>query len=168
MIVAGADLSGQTVDFCLLDPELPEKPFFVRYGTKKKGGDHIEAVRRAGPWMGFMWQRWGDQVGVLWIEDPYGFSSRSVAQLSRMAGVIIGAIPESVSVEMVPASQCRTIVGLPVKSKKSEIVEFATQATDVDFPLDEHMADAFVCALAVLKHGERAEKVRLEVEGLTP
>lgn len=156
--VCGVDLGGRRAHLCFLDPGNQRKPYFV-YGEYPKATAPVDAARAASGWVRYLFSQpiFHDNCPVVWLEEPRGASQRAVHQLSVMGGAIAAALPQGVSVEFVPAGECRKLVGLPGNSPKSEVVRFVTLATDLDFVVDHDSADAYVVARAILAHGERGD-----------
>lgn len=157
--VCGVDLGGRRARLCFLDPADQRHPLMVRLEpsvemAKKKLG-HLEHARWAAAWAPAVWQHL--DPSVVWFEEPRGRSQRAVFQLSVMAGCLLGGLRPSASVEFVTAGECRKLVGLPGNVAKSGAIEWATLETEADFVFDEHDADAFVVARAILAHGERED-----------
>lgn len=74
-----------------------------------------------------------------------------------MAGALLCGLPRTTPVDFASAGECRKLVGLSAKVAKSEVIEWATAETDADFVFDEHDADSYVVARAILAHGAKAE-----------
>jgi hypothetical protein len=154
-VVAGVDLGGKRCRVCLVEPLWPTKPTFWSFEPVDKP-DHVEAVRRAGEWARLHFHAPnGPVISVLWIEQPFGGNPRANFQLSLMAGALLGVIPPATSVEFVSAGECRKLVGLPARSSKDLVVAW-TQA-ETDQAVDQHQADSFVVARAILEFGRRSD-----------
>lgn len=127
----------------------------VRYEptpAQYKTTTYVECAKWAANSSPPVWQKMSPLV--VWFEQPFG-PGRTVHQLSLMAGALLGGVERSVGVEFVPAVECRKLVGIPAKSAKKEIIAWATLESEADFVYDEHDADAYVVARAILVHGAR-------------
>jgi hypothetical protein len=152
-VVAGVDLGGKRARVCLVEPLWPSKPVFWSFEPIGKP-DHVEAVRRAGEWARLHFAAPNcPHVSVCWFEQPFGGNPRANFQLSLMAGALLGVIPVATSVEFVSAGECRKLVGLPARASKDLVVAW-TQA-ETGQAVDEHEADAFVVARAILAFGAK-------------
>lgn len=124
-----------------------------------KSVSNVEAARHCARWVAFAFNQpaFRGQVPVVWLEEPRGASQRAIHQLSVMGGAIAAGVPADVSCEFVTAGECRKLLGIKGNAPKVEIIEWATLETEVEKELDEHDADAYVVARAILAHGARAE-----------
>ena len=156
--VCGVDLGGKRARLCFLDPADAAHPLMVRFEptpAQMKTLDYIEAARWAAGRAPNVWATL--TPFVVWVEQPFGGNPRANHQLSVMAGALMAGLPREASVEFVSATEARQLVGLPVRAKKTVVIEWATVESDADFVYDEHDADAYVVARAILAHGSRSD-----------
>jgi hypothetical protein len=113
---------------------------------------HVECSRWAANSVPPVWQKM--MPLVVWFEAPFG-PGRTVAQLNLFAGALLGGLERSAGVDFVSAVECRKLVGLPARIAKSGVIEWANLESDADFEYDEHDADAYVVARAILAHGAK-------------
>ena len=138
-----------------MNPVAPSEPVVWGFEPLDKPG-HVEAARRAAEWARLHFAAPNcPHISVAYFEQPFGGNPRANFQLSLMAGALLGAIPVATSVEFISAGEARKLVGLPAKASKQLVVAWAFGETGLD--LDEHDADAYVCACAVLAHGSRED-----------
>lgn len=155
-VVAGVDLGGRRARIVLVEPVWPSKPVVWGFEPTDKPG-HVEAARRAAEWARLHFNAPGAPlVSVAYFEQPFGGNPRANFQLSLMAGALLGAIPVATSVEFISAGEARKLVGLPAKASKDLVVAWA-EVECPGYEFDEHDADAYVCARAVLAHGSRED-----------
>ncbi len=153
--VCGVDLGGKRARLCFVDPSDTRHPLMVRFEPTKeqyKSTTPTECARWAANSVPPVWQKM--MPLVVWFEAPFG-PGRTVAQLSVFAGALLGGLDRTAGVEFVSAVECRKLVGLPARLAKSEIIEWARVESDADFQYDEHDADAYVVARAILAHGAK-------------
>lgn len=156
-VVCGIDLGGKRARLCFLDPDNVRKPLMVRFEPEKKDYrklDYIEACRWACASVPNVWATL--RPLVVWVEEPRGQSQRTVHQLSVMAGALLAGLPRDVPFDMVTPGEARKLVGIAGNSRKERVIAWAEVETDADFEFDQHDADAYVVARAILAHGERS------------
>ena len=155
-VVAGIDLGGKRARICLLNPVAPSEPVLWGFEPEDKPG-HVEAARRAGEWARLHVNAPNcPRISVAWFEKPVGPHHRSIYQLSLMAGALMANLPVATSVEFVSAGECRKLLGIPANAKKETIQAWAYAETGL--VMDQHEADAYVVAMAVLAHGAREDE----------
>lgn len=155
--VVGADLGGRRARLCFLDPGDVSKPYVIQ-AEYPKSVSNVEAARHCSRWVAFAFSQPSfKDCPVVWLEEPRGRNLRAIHQLSVMGGAIAAGLPPDVATEFVTAGECRKLVGLKGNAAKSEIIEWATLETDVEMRFDEHDADAYVVARAILAHGVRED-----------
>ena len=91
---------------------------------------------------------------VVWVERPYGRHIRSVADLSRVYGAVLAAIPTSHALSEISAPEWKKAIGLAGNAKKTAVIAWAQSEYGLD--LDEHQADALAIAHACRLSSERA------------
>lgn len=154
-VVAGIDLGGKRARVCLLYPTFPRDPSFWGFEPDGKP-DHVEAVRRAAEWARLHFNAPGcPHVSVAWFEQPFGGNPRANFQLSLMAGALLAAVPVATSTEFVSAGEARKLVGLSARASKDLVVAWVWAETGQD--VDEHMADSYVVARAILAFGAKED-----------
>lgn len=114
---------------------------------------YIDVARQAAAWAPNIWRTM--EPIVVWVEEPRGRSQRAIHQLSVMAGALLSGLPREIPVEMVTAGESRKMVGIPGNASKHAVMSWATVESDADFSYDEHDADAYLIARAILAHGSR-------------
>jgi hypothetical protein len=157
-MVCGIDLGGKRARLCFIEETEPRKPRMVRLEPTKaqmKEITYLDAARQMANYAPNIWRSM--EPIVVWIEQPFGGNPRANHQLSVMAGAILSGLEREVPVEMIGAGEARKLVGIPVKATKKQIVRWATVESDADFVYDEHDADAYVIARAILAHGAKEE-----------
>lgn len=99
----------------------------------------------------------------IWIERPMGAHVRSVADLSRVMGAVICAIPAYVAVSEITPSEWKKACGLPGNAGKLDVQLWANVIAAWDSgskapvrSLNEHEADALGVAWACKSLSERA------------
>lgn len=112
--------------------------------------------------------RFGDVISghdVVWIERPMGVHIRSVADLSRVMGAVVAALPLDTSLEEITAPEWKRLIGLPGNAGKAEVRQWVTDELDrrrlanID-QLDEHKCDAFAIAMACQRESSRYQTER--------
>ena len=150
-LVAGVDLGGKRARIVLVNPRFPREPVIWAFEPKDVK-THVEAARRAATWARLRFAGMTPPT-VAYFERPFGRFPEVNYQLSLMAGAILAGVPAETSVEFVEASWCRALVGISARAKKETIIEWAEAETGL--VLDEHSADGYVCARAVLAFGAK-------------
>ena len=107
--------------------------------------------------------RFGDVISgddVVWIERPMGVNIKSVADLSRVMGAVIAALPLSTSIEEVSAPEWKRMIGLSGHAGKLEVrgwvIDQLSQQGREPVELDEHQCDAYAIAMACQRESARA------------
>src|SRR5690348_14489521 len=117
-----------------------------------KGCTALDAVRHA---YDAAWRLPWERYDVVWFERPAGRFVKSIADLSRVYGAVLAAIPECVPVSEMPPAQWKATVGLKGNAGKPDVIAWAA-ARWPSVEWDEHMADAYAVAVACLVESNRA------------
>ena len=154
--MAGIDLGGKRARIALVNPVDPSHPVVWGFEPDDKPG-HVEAARRASEWARLHFNAPGaPRVSVAYFEQPFGGNPRANFQLSLMAGALLAVVPVATSTEFISAGEARKLVGLPANASKKLVRAYAAVECP-GYEFDEHDADAYVCARAVLAHGARED-----------
>ena len=155
-MVCGVDLGGKRARLCFIDERTPRKPMMVRLEPTPKQLKvltYVDAARWAANWAPNVWAQM--QPLCVWMEQPFGPHAKANHQLSVMAGALLSGLPREVPVDFVSAGEARKLLGIPARSTKRSLTLWATVESEADFVYDEHDADAYVIARAILAHGSK-------------
>jgi Holliday junction resolvasome RuvABC endonuclease subunit len=148
-VIGGVDLGTRLVTICELDHHGSASLRNLRVPGSL---DSLQAARALAVLATQV--RW---PGVVWVERPYGAHIRSVADLSRVYGAILAAIPADHAVSEISAPEWKKAIGLPGNAKKSSVIAWAK--TEYGLDLDEHQADALAIAHACRVSSERVARL---------
>jgi hypothetical protein len=154
-VIAGIDVNLRRVTVCGIPVgkfPVPTRPLFEVMALTGKP-DAIASARRIGeqarefPW------HWYDAIA---FARPSGRAIKQVADLSRVYGAVLAAIPCAIPVtEYVPA-EWKRLAGLKGNADKLAVMAWADREAQGVVVWDEHMADAYAVARAYLSECERA------------
>lgn len=123
------------------------------------GGDALEACRQLGRRLRVALELW--QATVVWVERPMGAQPRSVADLMRVMGVVVAAIPMETPVEEITPSAWKRAIGIGGNANKEKVWKWADEKRRLrGYPvaLNQHEADALGVVYACLRLSSPARK----------
>lgn len=96
-----------------------------------------------------------DMRGVVaaYIEQPMGRQVKGVAEVERVVGAVIAAIPRKTSISLIAPSEWKKIVGLKGNAQKDAIREFADDIYPVLQDSSQDLHDASLIARACYIEG---------------
>lgn len=151
-MIWGVDVNLRRVTAATLDPVR-----FYCWQVDK----HLPSLECA-RWIAHEVQRtnWITGDDVVWIERPSGRAIKSVADLSRVMGAFVAAIPLTTSIEEVVPAEWKKLVGLPGNARKPVVMEWAIAELEQRCgrkprELTEHEADALAIAVSCERESAR-------------
>lgn len=154
-MIAGIDVNLRRVTVCGLVYSERSGSYVPRFDVLEVPGkpDAIESARRIARQARWFPWHWYDAIA---FERPSGRHVKSVADLSRVYGAVLGHLPAAIPVvEYVPA-EWKSLVGLKGNAGKPDVMAWADSEAPGVVVWDEHKADAYAVARAYLLECSRA------------
>lgn len=95
------------------------------------------------------------RVSVVYVEQPMGRQVKGVAEVERVVGSVIAAVPRKTSVSLITPAEWKKAVGLKGNAQKDEIRAFADSLYPVLLESSQDLHDAALIARSCFVEGAR-------------
>ena len=152
-MIAGLDISTKLIAVVIISPKSGEIVRFDEYpipSLSKLGNNKAERCRAVAD-TGFQ----SNMRGVIsaYVEQPMGAQVKGVAEVERVVGAVIAAIPRKTSVSLISPSEWKKIVGLKGNAQKETIRELADSLYPALENSSQDLHDASLIARACYVEG---------------
>ncbi len=152
-MIVGLDISTRLIAMVTISSKDGSIVRFDEYAIPDlKRLDRNKAERcRAVADTGFQTQMSG--VVAAYVEQPMGRQVKGVAEVERVVGAVIAAIPKETCISLISPSEWKKIVGLKGNAQKDDIREFADAIYPVLQNSSQDLHDAAMIARACYMEG---------------